>query len=179
LTAAHVVRDATGLKVEIHRFNYGGRVLSLTEGGGWPRLVPATVAAIDPGGDVALVLIRGMTALPFVARFDLEVGEPKRGEVLTSVGVDRGLHLTRWQTTIQGPALVDGSIPEKWRWFSDLDSIAFAPFAPWNRRGDYGDPHPIPDRSHHPLSRPHHREPGPTDRSLEAAVARSARSGPR
>lgn len=107
LTAAHVVRGASGLKVEIHRFNYGGRVLSLTEGGGWPRLVPATVAAIDPGGDVALVLIRGMTALPFVARFDLEAGEPKRGEVLTSVGVDRGLHLTRWQTTIQGPALVD------------------------------------------------------------------------
>lgn len=107
LTAAHVVRDATGLKVEIHRFNYGARFLSLTEGGGWPRLVPATVAAIDPGADVALVLIRGMTALPFVAKFDLEAGEPKRGEVLTSVGVDRGLHLTRWQTTIQGPALVD------------------------------------------------------------------------
>jgi len=109
LTAAHVVRGATVVQVELHRFNFnfGGRVFSLTEGGGWPRLVPATVAATDPGGDVALLLIRSLNALPFVARFDLEAAEPKRGEVLTSVGVDRGLHLTRWQTTIEGPAVVD------------------------------------------------------------------------
>ena len=30
-----------------------------------------------------------------------------RGEILTSVGVDRGLHLTRWRTIIEGPASVD------------------------------------------------------------------------
>jgi S1-C subfamily serine protease len=108
LTAAHVVRGGGAVQVEIHRFNLsGGRIFSLTEGGGWPRLVAATVAGIDPAGDVALLLIRGMTALPFVARFDLEAAEPRRGEILTSVGIDRGLHLTRWQTTIQGSALAD------------------------------------------------------------------------
>jgi S1-C subfamily serine protease len=108
LTAAHVVEGGGNVQVEIHRFNLGGaRIFSLTEGGGWPRLVPATVAATDPGSDVALLRIRGMLPFPFVAHFDLEAAEPKRGEILTSVGVDRGLHLTRWQTTIQGSALVD------------------------------------------------------------------------
>jgi S1-C subfamily serine protease len=108
LTAAHVVEGGGNIQVEIHRFNLGGaRIFSLTEGGGWPRLVPATVAAIDRGSDVALLLIRGMLPFPYVASFDLEAEEPKRSEILTSVGVDRGLHLTRWQTTIQGSALVD------------------------------------------------------------------------
>jgi hypothetical protein len=48
-----------------------------------------------------------MRALPFVARFDPDASEPTRGDVLTSVGVDRGLHLTRWSTTIEGTAMID------------------------------------------------------------------------
>jgi S1-C subfamily serine protease len=109
LTAAHVVENASDLKVELHRFNFnlGSRMAVLTEGAGWPRLVPATVAAADPAADVALVRIKGMVALPFVARLDPEASEPTAGEVLTSVGIDRGLHLTSWNTTIQGALVID------------------------------------------------------------------------
>jgi S1-C subfamily serine protease len=107
LTAAHVVANATELKVELHHFNFGSRVTGLTEGNGWPRLVPATVGSIDLDRDVALVRIKGMKALPFVARLDPVAGEPGRGEVFTSVGIDRGLHLTSWRTTIEGIALID------------------------------------------------------------------------
>jgi S1-C subfamily serine protease len=107
LTAAHVVRNPADLKVELHRFNLGSRPTGLTEGGGWPRLIPATVAATDADTDVALVQIRGMTALPFIARLDPEAVEPAQGDLLTSVGIDRGLHLTTWQTIAQGSAMVD------------------------------------------------------------------------
>jgi S1-C subfamily serine protease len=107
LTAAHVVENPSNLRVELHRFNFGSRLTGLTEGGGWPRLVPATVEAADAAADIALVRIKGMTALPFVARLDPEADEPARGDVLTSVGIDRGLHLTAWRTTIQGSAMVD------------------------------------------------------------------------
>ena len=63
--------------------------------------------AADPGTDVALVRIRGMTALPSVAPLDPEAGEPAQGDLLTSVGIDRGLHLITWQTNIQGSAMID------------------------------------------------------------------------
>ena len=52
LTAAHVVRDSgDGLKVEIHRHNMNPntRSATLTQGGGWPRLVPATGGACCSG----------------------------------------------------------------------------------------------------------------------------------
>ena len=107
LTAAHVVDQASDLKVELHRFNFGSKLTGLTEGGGWPRLVPAAVAATDPDSDVALVRIKGMKALPFVARLDPDAGEPAQGEVMTSVGIDRGLHLNTWRTTIEGAAMLD------------------------------------------------------------------------
>ncbi|HZW34233.1 MAG TPA: trypsin-like peptidase domain-containing protein [Isosphaeraceae bacterium] len=107
LTAAHVIHNASALQVEIHRFNLGPSKTSLSEGGGWPRLVPATVVAADPAADVAVVRITGMVALPYVARFDLGADEPAPGEVLSSVGIDRTLFLTRWRTTVEGTALVD------------------------------------------------------------------------
>jgi S1-C subfamily serine protease len=107
LTAAHVVRDASALQIELHRHNFGGATTGLTEGGGWPRLVPATVVAADTAADVAVVRITGMVALRYVARFDPEAKEPSEGDVLTSVGIDRTLFLTRWRTTAQGTALVD------------------------------------------------------------------------
>jgi S1-C subfamily serine protease len=107
LTAAHVVKGASGLKVEIHRHNLGYRLVGLTEGGGWPRLVPAAVVASDTGGDVALVRVEGMKALRYVAPFDPGAAEPARGEVLTSVGIDRTRFLTRWKTTVEGPARID------------------------------------------------------------------------
>jgi S1-C subfamily serine protease len=107
LTAAHVIDKAPDLKVELHRFNFGSRLTGLTEGGGWPRLVPVTVMATDVPADLALLQIRGMTAMPFVARLDPEAAEPKKGDLLTSVGIDRGLHLTTWKTTVEGAAMFD------------------------------------------------------------------------
>jgi S1-C subfamily serine protease len=107
LTAAHVVDQASDLQVELHRINYGSKLTGLTEGGGWPHLVPATVVAADPDSDVALVLIKGMKALPFVAHLDPDAGEPAQGAVMTSVGIDRGLHLNTWRTTIEGALQLD------------------------------------------------------------------------
>jgi S1-C subfamily serine protease len=107
LTAAHVVEQASDLKVELHRFNFGSRLTGLTEGGGWPRLVPAAVVVAEPDTDVALVRIKGMKALPFVAHLDPDAGEPTPGEVMTSVGIDRGLHLNSWRTTIEGAGKID------------------------------------------------------------------------
>jgi S1-C subfamily serine protease len=107
LTAAHVVKGATALKVELHRHNLGLPSTGLTEGGGWPRLVPATVAAVDPAADVAVLLIKGMTALPYSSRFDPGATEPARGETFTSVGIDRTLFLTRWSTKVEGWAVMD------------------------------------------------------------------------
>jgi S1-C subfamily serine protease len=109
LTAAHVVRNPAALQIEIHRHNLGQATFGLTEGGGWPRLVPATVVATDPAADVAVVRITGMVALPHVARFDPGAEEPAPGEVLTSVGIDRTRFLTRWRTTVRGTALIDMS----------------------------------------------------------------------
>jgi S1-C subfamily serine protease len=107
LTAAHVVSDPAELKVELHRHNLGGPIAGLTEGGGWPRLVPAALVAADPAADVAIVRITGMVALPHVARFDPGSAEPAEGDVLTSVGIDRTLFLRLWRTTAQGTARVD------------------------------------------------------------------------
>jgi S1-C subfamily serine protease len=107
LTAAHVIKDGKDLKVELHRHNLGLAATGLTEGGGWPRLVPATVAAVDPAADVAVLEVRGMVALRYVARFDPNAAEPARGETLTSVGIDRTLFLTRWTTKVEGSAQVD------------------------------------------------------------------------
>jgi S1-C subfamily serine protease len=107
LTAAHVVKGATTLTVELHRYNLGNGPAVLTEGGGWPRLVSATVVAADTAGDVALVRVRGMTALPHVVRFDPRGDQPAKGEIVTSVGIDRTRFLTRWQTAVEGVAQID------------------------------------------------------------------------
>jgi S1-C subfamily serine protease len=107
LTAAHVVKGASDLTVELHRHNLGFSSTGLTEGGGWPRLVKAKVVAADPDSDVALLRVGGMVALPHVARFDPSATLPARGDVLTSVGIDRTLFLTRWQTSAQGTAMID------------------------------------------------------------------------
>lgn len=107
LTAAHVVHNPTGLKVELHRHNLGGPIAGLSEGGGWPRLVPATLVAADSAADVAVIRIAGMVALPYVARFDPGAEEPTEGDIVTSVGIDGTLFLRRWRTTARGTARVD------------------------------------------------------------------------
>lgn len=107
LTAAHVVKNPADLKVELHRHNLGYRSTALTEGGGWPRVVDATLVGTDPAGDVAVLRIKGMRSLPHTARLDPEAREPARGEVLTSIGVDRTRFLTRWEATVEGATRLD------------------------------------------------------------------------
>jgi S1-C subfamily serine protease len=107
LTAAHVVKDPTGLTVELHRHNLGYRSTGLTEGGGWPRVLDASLVGTDPGGDVAVLRIKSSRPLPFTARFDPDAREPKPGEVLTSIGIDRTRFLTRWQATVEGATRLD------------------------------------------------------------------------
>lgn len=107
LTAAHVVKGAARAQVELHRHNLGPSAPMLTEGGGWPRLAEAAVVAADPASDVALLKIEGLEPLKHVARIVGDAGEPTKGDVLTSVGIDRGRFLTRWKTTVLGAAAVD------------------------------------------------------------------------
>lgn len=107
LTASHVVHGATRLKVEIHRHNASSAPIGLTEGPDWPKLLPATLISDDPDADVALLRVRGMVALPHVARLDLDAQEPQIDEPVSSVGIDRALHLNRWQTSVKSTAMID------------------------------------------------------------------------
>ncbi|MDX2039511.1 MAG: serine protease [Isosphaeraceae bacterium] len=105
LTAAHVVDSDQPVVVELHRYNLG--VESIKEREGWPRRVAARVVARDPAADVALVRIKGMTALPFVARLDLDTPTPERGTAVVSVGIDRGTDLNSWSSQVRGSIQLD------------------------------------------------------------------------
>jgi S1-C subfamily serine protease len=107
LTAAHVVRGDGPLQAELRPYNLGVEKNKKASAGTWPRLVPAEVVAADPPADVALVRIRGMVSLPYVARLDLDAPDPRPGDILTSIGVDRATELIGWRTDIQGIAKLD------------------------------------------------------------------------
>lgn len=98
LTAAHVVEDQGPLKVELHRYNLG--LENDKSGTAWPRSFPAEVVAADDASDVALLRIKGLRPLPYVARLAVRGAEPPRGTVVTSLGIDRGAHLSSWPTRI-------------------------------------------------------------------------------
>jgi len=99
LTAAHVV-DAEGpLVVELHRYNLGLEIPATA--GGWPRRRPGEVAAVDTPADLALVRMKGMVALPYVARLAVD-REPAPGAAVTSVGIDRATKLSSWGTRVLG-----------------------------------------------------------------------------
>lgn len=98
LTAAHVVEDRGPLKVELHRYNLG--LENDRAGTVWPRSVPAEVVAADDSADVAVLRIKGLGPLPFVARLAVEGAEPPRGTLVTSLGIDRGTELSSWPTRI-------------------------------------------------------------------------------
>jgi S1-C subfamily serine protease len=100
LTAAHVVKGSGELWVELHRYNLG--VEHAATSGAWPRRLRAEVAASDRAADLAVVRIRKMTALPYVARLALGDGEPPPGTAVTSVGIDLGTNLSSWVTRIEG-----------------------------------------------------------------------------
>lgn len=102
LTAAHVVRDAGPLVVELHRYNVG---LERSKGGEWPLVVPAEVVGADDEGDVAILLLRGPSPLPFIARLygdDPDGLAP--GALVTSLGVDQGARVASWNTKLVEPA---------------------------------------------------------------------------
>jgi S1-C subfamily serine protease len=127
LTASHVVRGTGPIQVELHRYNLGIEQSSRGSGS-WPRQVPAELAASDATSDLAILRIRHMVALPYVARLAVAEDEPTTNSTLTSVGIDRGTKLSSWKTqlvevlwfelndsTRDRPFLVTARIPEHGR----------------------------------------------------------------
>jgi hypothetical protein len=106
LTAAHVVEGAGPIRVELHRYNLGRE--RVEDGSHWPRGVWGEVAAADPAADVAVVRVRGIDALPYVARISPGDGEPARGTVVTSLGIDGGAQLSSWASRIGGLVWFEG-----------------------------------------------------------------------
>src|SRR4051794_9327423 len=98
LTAAHVVEDRGPVRVELHRYNFGVERNGRSES--WPRSVAAEKVAADTAADVAVLRIRGIPPLPFVARLAVTTSEPARGTAVTSVGIDQGIHLSSWTSRI-------------------------------------------------------------------------------
>lgn len=99
LTAAHVVDGDGPLVIELHRYNLG--LEGPSTAARWPRRRPGEVAAIDTPADLALVRIKGMVALPYVARLEVD-REPTRGAAVTSLGIDRATKLSSWDTRVLG-----------------------------------------------------------------------------
>src|SRR4051794_7169020 len=76
LTASHVVRGTGQIQVELHRYNLGLE-RSSTQVGRWPRQVSAECVATDAAADIAVLRLRNMVALPFVARLGTADDEPR------------------------------------------------------------------------------------------------------
>jgi S1-C subfamily serine protease len=125
LTAAHVVAEPGPLRIELHRYNVG---LERVEGGqGWPLSVPGEIAAAEPSADVAVVRVRGLVALPYVARIAPDAGEPAKGTVVTSVGIDGGAKLSSWAARVVGVV-----------WFEEEGSQVERPFLLTSRAPEPG-----------------------------------------
>jgi S1-C subfamily serine protease len=99
LTAAHVLRAQGSIVVELHRYNVG-RERMPAKSGGWPRPLPASLAAADTAADVAILRIEKMVALPYVARLAADDGQVAPDSTVTSVGIDLGAKLTSWTTRL-------------------------------------------------------------------------------
>lgn len=99
LTAAHVVGEAGPISVELHRYNLG---LERTPAapGAWPRPIEAEVVALDRAADLAVLRIRTLTALPYVARLAPDRRDPEVDSVVTSIGIDLGKHLSSWSSRL-------------------------------------------------------------------------------
>jgi S1-C subfamily serine protease len=102
LTAAHVVRSHEPILVELHRYNFG-RERTRAVPGAWPRVVPARLAASDSAADLAVLHIKNLTDLPFVARLAVDrpqAVQPAPDTEVVSVGIDLGTKLTTWTTRL-------------------------------------------------------------------------------
>lgn len=127
LTASHVVRGTGQIQVELHRYNLGLEHSS-NQSGLWPRQVSAECVATDPAADIAVLRLRNMVALPYVAHLGSVDDEPRTTADVTSVGIDMGSKLTSWKTRLvdifwfelndsgnERPFLVTAKIPEHGR----------------------------------------------------------------
>jgi len=127
LTAGHVIRGRGPISVELHRYNLGIEHRPSVPGK-WPREVVAEPVATDTFADLAILRLRNMIALPFVARLGPEDAEPASNAGLTSVGIDLGAKLSSWNTQLvevlwfelndsgtDRPFLVTARIPEHGR----------------------------------------------------------------
>jgi len=104
LTAAHVVRNPGDLIVELHRYNLG--LEDRAAPGVWPLRARAEIVARDRDADVAVVRIRGLQALPYVARLAVAEVPPGPGAVVTAVGITRGTRLSSWTAQVQGAIIL-------------------------------------------------------------------------
>jgi len=127
LTAGHVIRGRGPISVELHRYNLGIEHRPSVPGK-WPQEVVAEPVATDTLSDLAILRLRDMIALPFVARLGPEEAEPASNAGLTSVGIDLGSKLSSWNTQLvevlwfelndsgtDRPFLVTARIPEHGR----------------------------------------------------------------
>ncbi len=127
LTAGHVIRGHGPISVELHRYNLGIENRPSVPGK-WPREVVAESVATEPLADLAILRLRDMVALPFVARLGPEDAEPASNAGLTSLGIDLGAKLSSWNTQLvevlwfelndsgtDRPFLVTARIPEHGR----------------------------------------------------------------
>jgi S1-C subfamily serine protease len=99
VTAAHVIRGQGPIIIELHRYNLGLDHLP-NVGGRWPRPISAELVGTDPTADLAILRVRKMVGLPYVARLATDDDEPSSGAELTSVGIDLGSKLASWNTRL-------------------------------------------------------------------------------
>jgi S1-C subfamily serine protease len=99
LTAAHVIRGRGSIIVELHRYNLGLEQQPSSPGQ-WPRKATAETVATDAHADLAVLRVRDMIALPFVARLGPRDAQPASSAGLTSVGIDLGSKLSSWNTRV-------------------------------------------------------------------------------
>lgn len=99
LTAAHVVDDPGPLHVELFRYNLGLERTRSTAG--FPRRLPATIAALDHDTDLAILRVAGQVELPYVARIAPVERPIALGTAVTSIGFDRGERLSGFPTRVR------------------------------------------------------------------------------
>ncbi len=125
LTAAHVLKAEGSIVVELHRYNVG-RERMPAKPGGWPRRLPASLAAADAAADVAILRIEKMVALPYVARLAADEGQVAPDSTVTSVGIDLGAKLTSWTTRLVKTVTFELNDSHSERMFSNHDPYSRA-----------------------------------------------------
>jgi S1-C subfamily serine protease len=105
LTAWHVVAEPGPLTADLNRFNLG--LERFRDKAAFPRHLKATIVARDPATDLAILLVKGQLALPFVARIARGDAPPMPGSAVTSIGFDQGARLVGMSTTVRAVERLD------------------------------------------------------------------------